>query len=80
MDLLSTAITVQLEGINDPKTAFTKFHELIEELYNKYFPIKTKVLSKKSQFKPWINCCLCRLYFLTFSYSLSVLRMTISES
>ena len=27
----------------------------MDELYNKYFPIKTKVLGKKAQYKPWVN-------------------------
>ena len=44
-----------LEGISHPQTAFTKFHNLIDELYNEYFPIKTKQLSKKAQMKPWVN-------------------------
>ena len=52
---LSYSLNSLLEGINDPQTAYTRFHKLIDELYNKYFPIKTKQLSKKSQFKPWIN-------------------------
>ena len=44
-----------MEGINDPQTAYTNFHTLIDDLYNKYFPIKSKILIKKAQFKPWVN-------------------------
>ena len=28
---------------------------MINELYDKYFPLKTRVLTKKAQSKPWIN-------------------------
>ena len=52
---LSRSLVSLLEGVNDPKTAYTEFHILIEELYNKYFPIKTRIISKKSQSKPWIT-------------------------
>ena len=52
---LSRSLVSLLDGVNDPKTAYTKFHNLIEELYNKYFPLKTKIVSKKSQSKPWVN-------------------------
>ena len=44
-----------LNDATDPQTAFTKFYLLLDELYNKYFPIKTKSVSKKAQQKPWIN-------------------------
>ena len=52
---LSNSLTSLLDGISDPKIAFTRFHNLINDLYEKYFPIKTKILSKKSQSKPWVN-------------------------
>ena len=52
---LSRSLVSLLDGVFDPKTAYTKFHKLINELYNKYFPIKTRVLSKKAQSKPWVN-------------------------
>ena len=45
---LSKSLISLLEGIHDPQTAYTRFHNLIDELYNKYFPIKSKLLSKKS--------------------------------
>ena len=52
---LSNSLVSLLEGVSDPKTAFTKFHILIDELYNKYFPLKTRILSKKAQLKPWVS-------------------------
>ena len=52
---LSSSLVSLLEGVNDPETAYTKFHKLIDKLYNTYFPIKTKILSKKAQSKPWIK-------------------------
>ena len=52
---LSNSLVSLLEGVNDPETAYTKFHKLIDKLCNIYFPIKTKILSKKAQSKPWIN-------------------------
>ena len=53
-DLLNSLVSL-LEGVSDPQTAYTRFHKIIDELYNKYFPVKTKTLGKKAQFKPWVN-------------------------
>ena len=52
---LSNSIVSLLEGVSDPKTAFARFHKLIDKLYNKHFPIKTRILNKKDQIKPWIT-------------------------
>ena len=52
---LSISLNSLLNDATDPQTAFTKFYLLLDELYNKYFPIKTKSVSKKAQQKPWIN-------------------------
>ena len=52
---LSNSLNSFLNGITDPRIAFTRFYTLIDELYNKYFPIKTKIVSKKAQQKPWID-------------------------
>ena len=52
---LSNSLNLLLNEITDPRIAFTKFYLLIDELYNKYFPVKTKIVSKKAQLKPWIN-------------------------
>ena len=37
------------------QSAFTNFNLMFNELYEKHFPIKTKILSKKDIEKPWIN-------------------------
>ena len=52
---LSNSLNLLLNEITDPRIAFNKFYLLIDELYNKYFPVKTKIVSKKAQLKPWIN-------------------------
>ena len=52
---LSNSLVSLLEGVFDPKIPFTRFHILINDLYNKYFPIKSKILTKKSQLKPWVS-------------------------
>ena len=52
---LSRSFVTLLEGVYHPQTAYTKFDKLIDELYNKYFSITIKILSKKSQSKPWVN-------------------------
>ena len=52
---LSSSLNSLLNEVNDPRIAFTKFYLLIDELYNKYFPVKTKIVSKKARLKPWIN-------------------------
>lgn len=40
---------------NIAESAFTKFNQIFNELYENYFPIKTNLLSKKDIEKPWIN-------------------------
>ena len=52
---LLNSLNSLLIGISDPRIAFTKFIIHIDELYNKYFPVKTKLVSKKSLLKPWVN-------------------------
>ena len=52
---LSISLPSLLDGISDPQESFTIFYNLINDLYDKYFPIKTKILSKKSQSKPWVS-------------------------
>ena len=44
-------------GAND---AFTIFFNIFNELYNKNFPIVTKIASKKSILKPWVTESLVR--------------------
>ena len=43
---LSSSLNSLLNEVNDPRIAFTKFYLLIDELYNKYFPVKTRIVSK----------------------------------
>ena len=52
---LSVSLITIINDSSDPREAFTKFYLLFDELYNKYFPIKTKLLSKKAQLKPWVT-------------------------
>ena len=37
------------------KTAFTTFFNIFNKIYDKYFPIKIKYVTKKSLQKPWIT-------------------------
>ena len=32
------------DGITDPHKSFTRFYNLVDELYNKNFPLQTKIL------------------------------------
>ena len=40
---------------NIAQIAFTKFIKIFNDLYEKHFPIKTKLISQKDIEKPWIN-------------------------
>ena len=40
---------------SNAKLAFEIFYNRFQELYNKYFPIKTKKNSRKSLLKPWVT-------------------------
>ena len=42
---LTNSLNSLLNEVTDPRTAFTKFYLLLDELYNKYFPIKTKIVN-----------------------------------
>ena len=42
-------------NITSANEAFTIFFNIFNELYNKNFPIVTKVVSKKSILKPWVT-------------------------
>ena len=43
------------EGITDAGAAFDKFFDILDTLYNKYFPIVTKIISNKSLRNPWVT-------------------------
>ena len=47
-------------AINNASEAFSKFYLLFNELYNKHFPIVSKVITKKAILHPWISDCLVR--------------------
>ena len=42
-------------SITSANDAFTIFFNIFNELYNKNFPIVTKITSKKSLLKPWVT-------------------------
>ena len=48
----------EIFSINSGQTAFSKFYELFNRLYNHYFPIKTQKLTRKGIYKPWITLSL----------------------
>ena len=47
-------------NITSANDAFTIFFDIFNELYNKNFPIVTKIVSKKSILKPWVTESLVR--------------------
>ena len=57
---LSNSLQHIFEGVTDAAIAFDKFFELLNNLYNKYFPIKTKTVSIKSLRHPWVTDTLVR--------------------
>ena len=59
LDLQGTFIESILE-INSASEAFSKFYFLFNELYNKHFPIISKLITKKALLHPWITDCLVR--------------------
>ena len=42
-------------NVNDSKIAFSMFFKTFSDLYDRYFPITSKTISKKDLEKPWIN-------------------------
>ena len=44
-----------LSNINDAKTAFSQFYCTFDLLYNKYFPLISKQMKRKSLLKPWVT-------------------------
>ena len=47
-----------LELSENATIAFEAFHNKFQELYDKYFPIKSKKVSRKSFMKPWVTTSL----------------------
>ena len=46
---------MSLRYMQSAEVAFTSFYTTFNQLYNKYFPIKTKKVTKKSLLKPWVT-------------------------
>ncbi|CAL4184363.1 unnamed protein product, partial [Meganyctiphanes norvegica] len=57
---LNTELQRIFINVTDAATAFDKFFEVLNNLYNKYFPIKTKIATNKSIRHPWVNETLVR--------------------
>ena len=57
---LNNSIINSIYEVNDPKTAFELFLKIFSDLYDKYFPIKTKAISHKSSIKPWVTPVLAK--------------------
>ena len=41
--------------MNDAPTAFSEFYRQFNELYEKYFPIKSRIAKRKEIIKPWVT-------------------------
>ena len=57
---LNASLIDSIYVVNDPKTAFELFLKIFSDIYDKYFPIKTKTVSHKSSIKPWITSVLVK--------------------
>ena len=49
-----------ISTLNNASEAFSKFYLTFNELYDKYFPIVSKVATKKAILHPWITECLVK--------------------
>ncbi|CAL4075658.1 unnamed protein product [Meganyctiphanes norvegica] len=52
---LQLSLTNSLLDVNEASEAFSKFDSKFTELYEKYFPIVSKKITKKSLLKPWVT-------------------------
>ena len=57
---LNASLIDSIYVVNDPKTAFELFLKIFSDIYDKYFPIKTKTVSHKSSIKPWVTSVLVK--------------------
>ena len=52
---LKLSFLSSLHNIDNAQQAFTHFFEIFNSLYDKYFPIVTKLVKEKSLLKPWVS-------------------------
>ena len=52
---LKLSFLSSLQNIDNAQQAFTHFFEIFNLLYDKYFPIVTKLVKEKSLLKPWVS-------------------------
>ena len=53
--IVNNSIIMSLRNFQSAKGAFNSFYTTFNQLYDKYFPIKTKIVTKKSLLKPWVT-------------------------
>ena len=53
--IVNNSIIQSIKNIQSAETAFTLFFTTFNQLYDQYFPIKTKKVTKKSLLKPWVT-------------------------
>ena len=52
---LQISFLSSLQNIENAQQAFTNFFEIFNSLYDKYFPVITKIVKEKSLLKPWVS-------------------------
>ena len=57
---LNNSFINSIYEVNEAKVAFNLFLKIFSELYDKYFPVKTKTISYKSSIKPWVSAVLAK--------------------
>ena len=83
-----TAFRIALRSANfevlpepsDANSAWSEFANKLQNLYNEYFPIKTKTISPKSILKPWIDASLVHKIKRRDNLYTSLLRHEISPN
>ena len=54
LEIKNTLLNIILQ-MTDAPTAFSEFYKRFNELYEKYFPIKTRIAKRKELIKPWVT-------------------------
>ena len=57
---LNNSVINSVYEVSDAKLAFELFLKTFSELYEKFFPVKTKSVSHKSTIKPWVTTILAK--------------------